>query len=260
MKQPKMGVMRAAFFMTTTLGISSGAWANSGGICDQARDAAHAASLSAAGCTCHGLGQPLPSTRLFVQGLPEGYVPGEAYDIQVVVLGAAAPAPRAAGFNLEPTGGTIESVDASTRICHTTECSVMQLEFGCLPGFPLNDCGVVVDPDCPSWDPDNSACTKCSPAGSGTCRSCGTTDVAPPQATQSSPGLFTWNLRWTAPPQGSGPVAFYLAGNVVNSDGGNGAVPPDIWSTLGSDPLQPVITVPEGGMPAGVLLPALSSH
>lgn len=31
-----------------------------------------------------------------------------------------------------------------------------------------------------------------------------------------------WQIKWTAPPAGSGPVTFYLAGNAANGDGSEG--------------------------------------
>jgi hypothetical protein len=62
---------------------------------------------------------------------------------------------------------------------------------------------------------------------------------------QSNPGdgsatpWTRWDLRWTAPPTGSGPVTFSAAGNVVNGDG----IPDegDVWSIM--DP----VTICEGG-------------
>lgn len=35
---------------------------------------------------------------------------------------------------------------------------------------------------------------------------------------QGSSGPAVWNFSWTAPPQGTGPVTFYAAGNVTNND------------------------------------------
>jgi hypothetical protein len=195
---------------------------------------------------------------VFILGLPNGYVPLRSYDIQVIVLGVAAPIPQAAGFNLFPSAGDLQATDETARVERKTECTAMSRLTGCTPGSSLNDCTIVNDPGCPApeWDASNPACDRCplppdEPPPSG-CRPCDSTTVLDVQATHSSPSPFTWQLRWIAPPTGTGPVTFYLAGNVVNGIGG--ADLGDFWSTLGSDPLQPVITVPEGETLA---LPAL---
>lgn len=240
------------------LGLRTTAWAWPTGICGVASDLGELGGCAA----CHNLRSP--TTRLLILGLPgsdptqPGYTPGETYDITVLVIG---PPGVAAGFNLAPSQGTLATVpgDGSAYLCHTTECSVMQAQFFCLPGLAGNDCGVVVDPDCPSWDSSNSACIRCKTVTPGVCRPCDNVlDLAPPEATHSEPNpTKLWQLRWTAPPPNSGPVSFYLAGNsVVPNTTGKFA----IWSQLGSDPTQPVIVVPEGEAPAASSAPALPLH
>jgi hypothetical protein len=250
----RRSIHHVALVAALALALPTLALANSGGIFDQAE----------AGCTCHGIVANAPSTRLFILGLPtgtdplgpSGYVPLRSYDIQVIVIGVAEPAPQAAGFNILPSAGDLQSVDGTTRVRHSTECTRMQSETGCTPGFALNDCTIVNDTGCPApdWDINDPDCHKCPstppPAG---CRSCDATTVIDVQATHSAPKLLTWSLRWIAPPAGTGDVTFHLAGNVVNGNGGNDVG--DLWSTLGSDPLQPLITVPEGETPG--LLPEL---
>jgi hypothetical protein len=237
------------------LGGRPDAGANSTGIIYQAEE----------GCTCHGIVGDVPTTRVFIVGLPDGsnptvpagYVPGEAYDIQVVTLGVAGGAP-AAGYNLEPTAGDLATPDTDSRIVRDDECQKMSRDTGCTRGLAANDCTIVVNANCPAgaWDLTNPDCDKCPRNSTETCRPCDASIILSVQATHSHPKAppFIWNLRWTAPPAGSGPVTFFLAANVVNGNGSNDAT--DLWSRLGSDPLQPIITVPEGGQAAASALAA----
>ena len=251
----KRSFKNAALVAALGVALPTLASAFSSGIVDQAQ----------AGCSCHGLLPNAPSTRVFILGLPDGsnplgpkgYASGQSYDIQVIVLGVAEPSPRAAGFNLFPSAGDLQATDGTARVEHKTECTVMAKQIGCTTGSTANDCTIVDDPGCPApqWNVANSACRQC-PTGGTNCRPCDATTVLDVQATHSAPSPFLWKLRWTAPPAGTGTVKFYLAGNVVNGNGSPDSG--DLWSTLGSDPLQPVITVPEGETPG--LLPSLPSY
>lgn len=245
-------------------------FAYSTGIFDQAQ----------AGCTCHGLGTNAATTRVFVFGLPDGsdptvatgYVPGRSYPIQVAAFGLSTP-PLGAGFNLWPRsakrnapGGDLATVDGTARLRRQTECSEMAAASGCTPGGATNACRVVIDPGCSPpdsyYDPSNPACRICprSTPDPGSCRPCDAVAVLDVQATHAGPHAppFQWNLIWTAPPAGTGPVTFYLAANIVNGDGA--ASLEDAWNTLGADPLQPLITIPEGERPAPLPVTGLPAH
>jgi hypothetical protein len=211
------------------LAAASPVHAYSGGIFDQAR----------VGCNCHGGLAPSPTqvtlTECAADGscsaeafAPEGgYVPGKTYLLRVWVIGAALPFPistytNLAGFNLEATGGSLTSQDLA-QIMNFTECSTMEREFGCTPGSASNDCKVVKDPDCSAFDVENPECKKCGRTmDPSLCRPCDSRVVLSTQATHKAEGnkQLWWDLSWTAPVAGTGPVTFYLAGNAVNGNGG----------------------------------------
>jgi len=64
------------------------------------------------------------------------------------------------------------------------------------------------------------------------------TKIVSGQAVHSNPDSNTWSIDWMAPPQGTGPVTFTLAGLSAN---GNGQKTSDGWGTLSLD-------VPEGNL------------
>ena len=263
----KKGVKRLASGIALGAIILVGGWAvearaYSGGIFGQAE----------AGCTCHGLGgTAAPTTRIFITGLPDGsdppkpkgYVRGRQYDIQLVVLGVTVP-PSGAGFNLHPSsgqmnvpGGDLASPDEAVRLRRETECVLLEEATGCIPGVTGNDCGVKTS--CPPFDGSNLAC-RCSTINAD-CRACDDVEVFDVQASHAHPkGFpFTWNFTWTAPPEGTGPVTFHVAANVVNGDGTNGTQ--DLWNKLDGDLVQPPIVVPEGEIAPVLTLPiAIPAH
>ncbi|MGH7820302.1 MAG: hypothetical protein ACREQ9_11045 [Candidatus Binatia bacterium] len=215
---------------------------------------------------CHGSGtSPSPTTRIVILGLPAacslvtpdgcapgaatGYVSGQVYPIQLMVLGAtvqigASPGVPYAGFDLEVTAGTLSSPDGSALVLNRTECSWVSRQTGC---FPASSCKVLVDPACPAPTFDainNPSCKRC-PGGTAACRPCDNLVVVGP--IEATHAVFLkrggpWNLAWTAPSEGSGDVDFLVAGNMTNGNGLPDAG--DIWNLLGEDsPTDPVITV-----------------
>ena len=223
-------------------GLAAGpAWALSDGIFDQAR----------IGCSCHGGVVPPPNatTRPLILGLPstEGYVPGETYSLQLVVIGVTVPlgTEARAGFNLEVTGWRLQALDeTAVRTRHRSECEVLQSVTPCEDGTDgPSTCGVTTT----AAEPDPSCRTalecfvrQCDTPGEGDCRTC-RPEIVDVQATHTMTGndFILWDILWTAPAADTGPVTFHMAGNFVNGDGRNDHDPLDVWS------VAPPITVPE---------------
>jgi hypothetical protein len=68
------------------------------------------------------------------------------------------------------------------------------------------------------------------------------------QATHTNPNQRSWSVDWTAPAQGTGSVNFWIAGNAVDGDGGNGGDGWNLYSTVVSEAPQPenVMTLKQG--------------
>src|SRR4029079_16925977 len=54
-------------------------------------------------------------------------------------------------------------------------------------------------------------------------------------------GGATWSVRWTAPPPGTGPVAFYAAGNAANNNNNDNG--DNIYTTV-AESLESVVVSP----------------
>lgn len=206
------------------------------------------------GCTpCHGGLLDNTTTQLVIDGLPDGrlgrpagYTPGMTYTITVWVLGVPLPtgglvALNLRGFNLEATAGTLAAIDETAQAANYTECQLRNQSYASCD--PATTCGV----QGPDLCRDAGECydRRCTTPGTGACRLCRDTIVYV-QATHTNSGgpaanspaaefadgnnLLMWQLRWTAPGRASGDVQFYLAGNVVNGNGGNDVG--DVWSAL----------------------------
>jgi hypothetical protein len=199
---------------------------------------------------------PNTTTQLRIDGLPEQYTPGQAYELTVWVLGVALPGPPLGsalrGFNLEATAGKLERHpdDTTLQTRNSTECDFRRAAGGCGTGN-RPPCGVDGTNFCRTVDECYDR--RCTTPGTGTCRLCSDTlvnaqathtaiddEVGDPAGAYAGDGnsVLYWMLTWTAPARGAGPAAFYLAGNVVNGSGNQDGG--DAWSVL-----NPGITVPE---------------
>jgi hypothetical protein len=217
--------------------------ATPGGVYDAARPGT--------GCNCHQFGPPTSPTRvmMFVDDdedpttpadSAEGfrYVPGTVYRLMVWVLG---PTPGIVGFNLLGTAGTLVPVDGTTQAIEDTECTIMQRNFGCIPGSAANDCRVLVNGECGVVDGAEDAACRCpsNPLPGTTCRPCDAQTARFFQATHTAKKTEPFfDLTWTAP---SVPVdvEFFIAGNDVSGEGNAGF---DFWNFVEPNPivLRPV--------------------
>lgn len=60
------------------------------------------------------------------------------------------------------------------------------------------------------------------------------------QSTHTHPNQRSWDVDWTAPAQGTGPVTFWAAGNAVNGNGNAGGDGWNLFSTVVPEASQPV--------------------
>jgi hypothetical protein len=211
-----------------------------------------------AGCTCHGIPELRnTTTQLAIDGLPQSYTPGASYELTIWVMGVPIPTgpPTGSalrGFNLETTAGklTAHAADRTVQAENLSECDVRRSVAACgIPNKP--PCGVNGPQLCRTFAECDER--RCTTPGTGSCRLCSQLLVdieathtriddplGDPAGTYAGDGnsVIDWMLTWTAPSAGTGPVTFYLAGNIVNSNGGNDAG--DVWSVL-----DPGIVVPE---------------
>ena len=213
-ERKKIGAAVCAMLATATL-----AWANSAGV-------PPGQEIARTGCGCHVSeirSDETPLTQLFLLGVPEAYEPGATYPLTMLVLGPVNP--LFGGFALEVTAGALREVDDATRVHMLTECDLMEADTSCdtTPGGTFNRCWIASEPECPSWDggaAKGGSCERCAQLHGTeppeTCRVC-SQDVLSIEATHSAPtAVPLWEVEWTAPPAGTGPVTIYFAGNSVD--------------------------------------------